>query len=421
MTIETAIRSTEDHKHAHPIVFMFLQIPYGAMTGYLVVTLGYLLSHAGVSTPVIGGLIGLQLLPQTIKFLWSPLVDITLSVKAWHIIATAACAACVIAMSAIPIKAASLPLFSIFIVVASVACSFVGIATNSLSAHNTPGDLKGRVSGYIQAGNLGGQGVGGGAGLWLAQRMINWEAGTVLGIAFMLCSVFLIFVKEPVDVVKVKSLIKSVRNLLTDVWQTIKKQAGIIALVLCLMPIGTCAASNLFSAIAKEWNASADTVALITGLIGGGITAIGCLLGGWLCDLMDRKLNYLLVGLLQAITAVGMAFLPHTPLMYIVWTSLYTFVSGLCYAAFNAFTLEVIGKGAAGTKFELFASISNIPIYFMTSWVATWAYTKWGANGMLNTEAVCCVIGIVVYLAVKALIQIRKVGPEKLEMVETLN
>ena len=396
-------------KIPHPIVFMFLLIPYGAMTGYLVVTLGYLLSNAGISPAIIAGLIALQLVPQVFKFLWSPLVDVTLTVKGWHIIATAACAICVIALSVVPIKLSSLSVFSFLIVISSVSCSFVGIATNSLSAHNTPGNLKGRVSGYLQAGNLGGQGVGGGAGLWLSQHMANWMAGSILAIAFMSCSLFLLYVKEPVDVIKAKSMFKSMGNLLMDVWHTIKKQAGVIALVLCLMPIGTCAAGNLFSSIAKEWHASANVVALITGLAGGGITAIGCLAGGWMCDLMDRKTNYVLVGVLQAITAVGMAFSPHTPTMYIIWTSLYTFVSGLCYAAFNAFTLEVIGKGAAGTKFELYASVSNAPIYMMTA-IAGLAYTKWGANGMFNTEAVCCGIGIVVYFIVKSLIQLKKVN-----------
>jgi PAT family beta-lactamase induction signal transducer AmpG len=391
-------------KNPHPIVFMFLQIPYGAMTGYLVVTLGYLLSNAGISPAIIAGLIALQLMPQVIKFLWSPLVDVTLSVKAWHVIATAACAACVLAFSFIPIRSSSLPIFSVVIVVSSFACSFVGIATNSLSAHSTTGNLKGRVSGFLQAGNLGGQGVGGGLGLYLATHYSNLLAGILLAAGFMACSLFLIFVDEPVDVIKVKGIARSMGNLLKDVWFTVKKRAGIIALILCLMPIGTCAAGNLFSAIAKEWHTSAKTVEWITGLAGGGITAVGCLAGGLICDLMDRRIAYVLFGILQAICAIGMAFFPHTELMYIIWTSLYTFVSGLCYSAFNAFVLEVIGKGAAGTKFELYASVSNAPIYMMTA-IAGLAYAKWGANGMFNTEAVCCVIGIVLYLIVKVIIE----------------
>jgi len=223
MTSSNSPQATIQQKTAHPIVFMFLLTPFGAMSGYLVVTLGFLLTHAGISPTVVAGLIGLQLLPQMLKFLWSPLVDVTLSVKGWHIISTAACAVCVIGMSVIPIKATSLPLFGLFVVISSVASSFVGIATNSLSAHNTPDNFKGRVSGYLQAGNLGGQGIGGGAGLWLSQHMANWMSGSILAIAFMLCSIFLVFVKEPVDVVKVKSLFRSMGNLGIDVWETIKK------------------------------------------------------------------------------------------------------------------------------------------------------------------------------------------------------
>ena len=402
--------ATSTHKTPHPIVFMFLLVPYGAMNGYLIVTLGYLLSNAGISAGIIAGLIALQVLPQVFKFLWSPLVDVTLKVKTWHLISNAACAACVLAFSFIPIKSDYLPLFSIVVVVSSFACSFVGISTNSLSAHSTTGKLKGRVAGYLQAGNLGGQGVGGGLGLLLAQHLNNWLAGSILAIGFMACSIFLIFVDEPIDVIKVKSMAKSMNNLLKDVWVTIKKKAGIIALVLSLMPIGTCAAGNLFSAIAKEWHASADVVALITGVAGGLITAVGCLAGGWMGDMMDRKVSYVIVGILQAVTAIGMAVCPHTNIMYIIWTSLYTFSSGLCYATFNAYVLEVIGRGAAGTKYELFASVSNAPIYMMTA-VAGWAYTKWGANGMFNTEAVCCVLGTAVYFIVKALIEIKKTKP----------
>jgi len=44
-----------------------------------------------------------------------------------------------------------------------------------------------------------------------------------------------------------------------------------------------------------------------------------------------------------------------------------------------------MGTGAATTKYNVFASISNTPIYFMTL-VDGWAHTKWGPAGMLNTR-----------------------------------
>ena len=70
---------------------------------------------------------------------------------------------------------------------------------------------------------------------------------------------------------------------------------------------------------------------------------------------------------------------------------------------FTAFVLEAMGTGAAATKYNVFASISNTPIYFMTL-VDGWAHTKWGPAGMLNTEAVICLLGMVLFLAFAALV-----------------
>ena len=135
--------------------------------------------------------------------------------------------------------------------------------------------------------------------------------------------------------------------------------------------------------MAGDWHASAETVALVTGVIGGLLSAVGCLAGGWICDRMDRKNAYVIYGGLQAVCAIGMAFAPRTPWAYIVFTSLYAVITGLTYAGFTAFVLEAMGTGAAATKYNVFASISNAPIYFMTL-TDGWAHTRWGAGGMLE-------------------------------------
>jgi PAT family beta-lactamase induction signal transducer AmpG len=404
-----SVISANSHKAPHPIAFLILVLPFGIMSGYLTVTLAYLFSKAGISIEKIAILVAISYIPQFLKFIWAPLVDVTLSVKKWYVLSTVVSAACLLATGIVPVKASSLPLLTIIIVASNFAVSFVAMAGNSLAAHDTPENMKGRVSGYMQAGNMGGSGVGGGAGLWLAQRMpAVWMAGGVLALTCIACCAALFFVNEPISTVRVKGIGKTINNVLQDVWLTIKAKLGILAFILCLMPIGTCAAMNLFSAVAKDWKTSADVVALVTGVVGGLITGVGSLIGGWVCDKMDRKLAYLLIGLLQAASAVGMAFFPHTQLMYIIWTLIYSVTAGLAYAAYNAFTLEAIGKGAAATKFELYASISNLPIYLMTM-VAGAAYARWGANGMLNTEAVCACVAVVLFIAIKALIDRRKV------------
>jgi len=150
-------------------------------------------------------------------------------------------------------------------------------------------------------------------------------------------------------------------------------------------------------------------VALIIGAGGGILSAIGSLSGGWICDKMDRKKAYILFGLLQAMFAVGMAFSPQTEQMFILWTSLYAFSSGLAYAGFSAFVLEAIGKGAAATKYNVFASLSNAPIYYMI-YVDQWSHARWGAFGMLTAESIMALLGIVIFISV--FVSLNKMRPD---------
>ena len=192
-------------------------------------------------------------------------------------------------------------------------------------------------------------------------------------------------------------------NLFKDVWNTIKTKGGLTALMLCFLTLGTGAAGNLWSSIAKDWQVSADVIALVTGIAGGLLSAVGCVLGGWICDRMNSRNAYLLFGLISAVIAVAMGYAPRTEMMFVVFTSLYAIATGLCFAGFTAFTLAAIGKGAAATKYNIFASLSNSPVYLMT-YVVGIAYTHFGARGMLNTEAVFAAGAIALFLVVQRMV-----------------
>jgi MFS family permease len=397
-------------KHAHPLVYMFLVLPFGVTSGFIVVTYAYLLSHAGVSAEKITALIALSLLPQTFKFIWAPLVDTTLSLKKWYVLSGILTALSIFAMGMVPINNSSLTFLSVVAVLMNFAVSFLGSTCNGLAAYDIPDEKKGLVSGYLNAGNLGGQGVGGGAGLWLAKHTSHvWVSPAIIAVSCALCAFALYFVKEPKVTVRHNEFVATVNHLLKDVWQSVKVPMGFMALILCFLPLCTGAASNLWATVADTWKASAGTVEFVTGVASGLITAAGSLLGGWICDRYDRKNAYVLFGLMQVLCAVGMAYSPHTQLMYIVWTSLYAIIVGLSYAGFSAFVFEAIGKGAAATKFTVFASLSNVPIAYMTV-IEGWAFShyKEKAIGMLDAEAICGVIGIVLFLGLAAVVKQRK-------------
>jgi len=370
------------------------------MGGYLSVAIGYQLTQAGVSVEEVAALIAASYIPQTWKFLWAPVADTTLSRKTWYLLAGLVSAVGIFVTGAVPADAASLPLLYAAVLISNVASTFLAMATESLMVYNTPPALQGRAGGWFQAGNLGGNGLGGGAGLWLAQTLPEpWMAAAAIAVACALCCAALWFVPEPPPLARTGRYGRMLLDVLKDLWQVVRARAGILALLICFLPIGSGAASNLWAAVADDWHASANTVALATGVFSGIVSALGCIFGGYGADRMDRKTAYALYGLLMALSTVAMAVAPRTETMYVVFTLIYAFIQGLTYAGFTAVVLETIGLGAAATKYNLYASLSNMPIAYMTL-VDGWAHTRWGAAGLLNVEAAFGVVGIIVFIVV---------------------
>jgi MFS family permease len=341
--------------------------------------------------------------PQTWKFLWAPVADLTLTRKRWYLLSAALCMLGLIGLGAIAPQEKSLPLLSAVALGASLATTFLAMSVESLMAYGTGDAERGRAGGWFQAGNLGGTGLGGGAGLWMAEHLPQaWMAAAVLGLVCLACCAALAFIPEPPPAPRAATVIGSIREVLRDLWTVARSRRGFLALLICFLPIGTGAATNLWAAISADWNASANTVALVTGALGGIASAAGCLVGGYLCDRMDRKTAYWVFGLAQALCAVAMAMSPRTEAMYVVFVTLYWFITGLTYAAFSAVVLEAIGLGAAATKYNVFASLSNTPIAYMTL-VDGWAHTQGGAGAMLQAEAAICLTGILVFMAAAAM------------------
>jgi len=385
---------------AHPVLFLILFLPMGITNGYVVVTLGYLLTHAGVSVAAVAGLVSVSLLPQTWKFFWAPIVDTTLSNKSWYLFSGVVVGGLMIATSAIPDPATHLMLVGTLVFGFSLTSTFNMMAADSLMAHATKSEEKGRAGGWSQAGNLGGSGLGGGAGLWLAQHVQGgWVVGAALGATCIFASLALLPLPEPKAEHRVPNYLGSLKNVGADVWSILRSRMGFLAFVAMCLPIGAGAAQNLWAAVAGDWHASADTVALINGALGGVISMFGCVIGGYFCDKMDRKTAFNLFSIVLAMSAAAMALAARTETMFVVFTCLYAFILGFSYAAFGAVVLEAIGAGAAATKYNLLAGVANAPIIYLTM-IDGWAHTHWGSNGFLLAETLVPVAGTCVFILI---------------------
>ncbi len=114
---------------------------------------------------------------------------------------------------------------------------------------------------------------------------------------------------------------------------------------------------------------------------------------------MDRKFAYALFGIFLAFGAVAMAAAARTPQMFVTFTLLYAFIQGFNYASFSAVVLEAIGRGAAATKYNVYAALSNVPIMYMTT-IEGFAYGRWHANGLLLADALSGLVAVAFFFAV---------------------
>jgi hypothetical protein len=362
------------------------------------VALTFLATKSGLTVTQGATLIAALMFPNVWKFFWAPIADTTLTRKRWYAIANVVCALGILAMAILPLGVETLNAMWGVILLTSFAATFVGFAVEALVAHLTPPEDRGRAGGWLQAGNLGGAGIGGGIGLWLLTHApATWQAGVVLALLTMACTIPLAFLPD-VKAEPSNGVGDALKNVLTDLWSVLRSPGGILCAVLCFVPVGTGAASGVLTQaeVAAHWGAGASEVALVQGILTGVIAMVGCLVGGAVCGRMRARTAYVLFGALMATTTALMAIAPTTPSVYIGFSLFYSFVAGLSYAAFSGFVFEAIGAGNAATKYNGFASLSNTPIWYMGLLLA-WVHTRSGPAQMLLAESAMGLAGIAIF------------------------
>jgi hypothetical protein len=383
----------------HPLVWTVLYLPFGALGGFVGVALTFLATQHGLSISEGALLNAAQLLTQWLKWIWAPFVDVTLSPRKWYAISTGLSALGVFAMATVPLGPGTLGGLLTIIALASLINSVVGMSVEAMLAAGTPPAQFGRVSAWFQAGNLGGAGLGGGLGLLLVEKLPKpWMSGAIMGGLFMLCCLALCFTPDVAAHAKLGGARAAVKQVVRDLSAMLKTRGGLLAAVLCVLPVGTGAAQGTLTQakVAAVWGAGADQVALMQGLVAGVITALGCFAGGALCQRVHPRTSYAGVGLALAAVAVAMGISPATVSMYVVWSLVYAFALGLAYAAFTALVLDVMGRGSAATKYNVYASLSNFPLWWLGLLLGV-AADRWGAQRMLFTEAAFGVVGVIVF------------------------
>ena len=368
-----------------PLTIFFLVLPYGISSGYASVTLPFILTKAGFPVAVSASIVAIGISSNIWRFLWGPVADLTLTPRRWYLLGTAAGAATLLLLGFMPLHPGAAAALTTVVFLSQVAATLVVLPLGGLMAYTVPDAKKGQAAGWYQAGNLGGAGLGGGAGVWLASHFSVPLAGAVLAAMMAACAFALVFVPD-LRMPKEGGLGRRFAAIGTDFRDLLRSPSAVLAMVLVSSPVGSGAATGLWSAVAPDWRASPDLVALISGVLSGVVSALGCVAGGWCSDRVGRWWSYFGSGVLMGLTTVLMAFAPRTPAVYCAGVLIYALTCGWCYAAFSALLLYVIGRGMASTKYATLSSLGNLPTSYMTAFDG-WAHDRWGAAGMLHGEA----------------------------------
>ncbi len=367
-----------------PALFSILVLPYAFTSSVTVVLMPYILRKYNLPIDEIANIVVIASLPSIWSFLWSPLADIGMRKRGWVLLSSIG--AGLASLAAILTIGASHALVTTLLFLMN---AFAGLLSSSCGALLTemPEGLRGRSSGWYQAGNTGGAAIGGGLFIWLADKAPLPAIALASAALMIVPALAALLIKEapPVD----KQLGPHLAGMARDMKSLFSARTTWIGLIFILSPVGSAAVGNLISGMGPDYRASSNVVLWVTGVGGGLLSAFGCFLGGFIADKIGRKLSYALAGGLAAVCGLYLGYAGFTPTTYALGYGFYAISAGIAYAVFTAMVLDILGhrKHAAASGYAILNSGGNFPIEYMT-WLDGWGYGKWGARGLMTTDAI---------------------------------
>ena len=399
-------------------MFFFAGTAYGVPGAFTAVLMPYLARRAKLDLSDIGWYVTLLFVPTWFQFVYAPVVDFWIRRKHWLVLLALIGGGCLFVACQMRLPDQVVP-FLAFAFLAQVFSGLIGSCNGGLMAAGLTDAQRGKAGGWYNAGNLSGGGISATiATLMTSDGYAPWQFGGVLAAMMVGPALVMLFVHEPLRKME-DTLVEAIARLLRQVKDLLWTKAGITGILLCLSPVGTAALANYFSGVAQDYvthdlagelaklppDAAAKLVdshvshmiGIVSGLLGQGITAVGAIAGGFICDRTNRRAMYLLSGVLTAAVGLAMAFSPTSESTFIYGGLTYALVTGFCYAAFTATVLETIGKDekSASTKYTLFTAAGNVAIAY-TGFVDSRFDKSYGVAGVVGSDAALNIAGVII-------------------------
>jgi PAT family beta-lactamase induction signal transducer AmpG len=300
------------------------------------------------------------------------------------------------------------------------------VAIDALACTTLKESERGTANGLMFAGAYLGNALGGAGVLFLSAEIGFANAGYLAIVSILVVTIFVSFpLREPKtddvldddsgDVHRVKAIANEISTYAVQVVQIFRSsRSAMFAGVLALLPFGALSLSLALGAnLAVEFGMSDTEIAKLT-LVAAVVSALGCVVGGFLSDRFGRRkvLGVYVLGmavppLVLAAYMYSEGYIapidptmdnrPATPaiLVTVFWaTSIgFSVIQGLMYGTRTALFMDVVQPKWAATQFTAYMSLLNVTIWYSATWQG-WAIDKYGYPATLTADAVfgvCCI------------------------------
>ncbi len=383
-----------------PWLFAIVGQTTGVTMGFATIVLPYVAVHKGLSVATAAMFIGAANLATPLKLVWSPVLDMWWTLKGWLVAGALLTTVMVALLFQVPVNAEGVWLLTALVFLTASAAQVASASMSALLVLTVEKPRLSEASGYLQSGQLVMQGIGAAGGLWIATHA-GITAATLFFAALLVPTWLAVLpIVEPARMLARISLTQRLITIGREVVDMARQPRRRWVMVAFLTPIGVGGASFLWAAVASQWHAGANAVALATGLGAAAASAFGAFIYGRFIGNRDRMASFLFTAIVLVLAAVLLAALPREATYFVIGTLVYSIALGFSWTSFAALQFETVGEGAVASKTALLNAFGNVPLVYMPI-VLGFVHDRWSVTAMLLFEAVLTSAFIAVFAAVR--------------------
>jgi PAT family beta-lactamase induction signal transducer AmpG len=356
---------------------MMMTLFLGYSSGFPLLLIGSTLQawmkNVGVDLAAIGAfsLVGL---PYTLKFLWAPLLDrfnfpLLGRRRGWMIVFQLFLVLSIYSLTLVDPRT-NLFLVAIISFVIAFFSASQDIVLDAYRREILPDEELGLGSSMYVNGYRIAMIVSGAYALYLADQM-PWEnVYKWMSILMLPSLLFTLLAPSENELVSShpKNLKEAIWGPLSDFFS--RRGSLIILSFILFYKVGDSMASNMTTPFILDIGYSKTDLASVAKTFGMAATIIGGLIGGALMLKIEIKKSLVIFGILQCVSTLGFAFLPHLPLSVMslaLIIALENLASGMGTASYAGYMASLTNKQFTATQYALLSALMGVPRVILAS------------------------------------------------------